>query len=116
MIYLIAAICANLCMTFLMRYSEHHNGNCYALNIWNYLAGSLISLLLLQDKSLIWSGNAVTWGAGVVNGIGFLAALVLLQISIRRNGAPLTTTFNRLGRSEERRVGKECRSRWSPYH
>src|SRR3712207_8501563 len=25
-------------------------------------------------------------------------------------GAPV------LGRSEERRVGKECRSRWSPYH
>ena len=22
----------------------------------------------------------------------------------------------RLTRSEERRVGKECRSRWSPYH
>ena len=21
-----------------------------------------------------------------------------------------------MGRSEERRVGKECRSRWSPYH
>src|SRR5256886_5409271 len=27
------------------------------------------------------------------------------------------TLFGRaLGRSEERRVGKECRSRWSPYH
>ena len=27
-------------------------------------------------------------------------------------------TFNRkeIKRSEERRVGKECRSRWSPYH
>ena len=24
--------------------------------------------------------------------------------------------YNRLNRSEERRVGKECRSRWSPYH
>src|SRR3989442_11448523 len=24
--------------------------------------------------------------------------------------------FNPLNRSEERRVGKECRSRWSPYH
>ena len=23
---------------------------------------------------------------------------------------------HRLARSEERRVGKECRSRWSPYH
>ena len=28
---------------------------------------------------------------------------------------PLITVF-RYGRSEERRVGKECRSRWSPYH
>src|SRR3712207_8927976 len=25
-------------------------------------------------------------------------------------------TSLRLGRSEERRVGEECRSRWSPYH
>ena len=24
--------------------------------------------------------------------------------------------FHALKRSEERRVGKECRSRWSPYH
>ena len=24
--------------------------------------------------------------------------------------------FNHYERSEERRVGKECRSRWSPYH
>ena len=24
--------------------------------------------------------------------------------------------FHRTNRSEERRVGKECRSRWSPYH
>ena len=26
------------------------------------------------------------------------------------------TEFSILPRSEERRVGKECRSRWSPYH
>ena len=31
---------------------------------------------------------------------------------IGRNGAGKTTLL----RSEERRVGKECRSRWSPYH
>src|SRR5579859_8251934 len=29
----------------------------------------------------------------------------------QKQGAPW-----RVGRSEERRVGKECRSRWSPYH
>src|SRR2546423_7100603 len=27
-----------------------------------------------------------------------------------------STTLARRARSEERRVGKECRSRWSPYH
>ena len=27
-----------------------------------------------------------------------------------------TVEYNFLIRSEERRVGKECRSRWSPYH
>ena len=27
-----------------------------------------------------------------------------------------SVAFPALGRSEERRVGKECRSRWSPYH
>src|SRR3972149_2031313 len=33
-------------------------------------------------------------------------------------GVDITHTFDLcdLGRSEERRVGKECRSRWSPYH
>ena len=30
---------------------------------------------------------------------------------VTNNGAAFSTT-----RSEERRVGKECRSRWSPYH
>ena len=28
----------------------------------------------------------------------------------------VATAVKRLWRSEERRVGKECRSRWSPYH
>ena len=31
-----------------------------------------------------------------------------------REGAPKLYGFHT--RSEERRVGKECRSRWSPYH
>lgn len=97
MTYLLSAIGANLIMTFLMRYSEHHNGNRYALNIWNYLAGALLSILFLEDKSVIFSGDFTTILLGTINGIGFVSALVLIQISIRRNGAPLTTTFNRLG-------------------
>ena len=32
------------------------------------------------------------------------------------NGVYVTLALNGRSRSEERRVGKECRSRWSPYH
>ena len=33
------------------------------------------------------------------------------------HGVPITISADKEGvRSEERRVGKECRSRWSPYH
>src|SRR5258708_38831210 len=33
-----------------------------------------------------------------------------------REASSWGTERSTLGRSEERRVGKECRSRWSPYH
>src|SRR3712207_8576713 len=51
---------------------------------------------------LLWSGGYLPEGTpGIV-----FAALPLLASSYQ---------FCRM-RSEERRVGKECRSRWSPYH
>ena len=31
-------------------------------------------------------------------------------------GIGKTAIMQQIARSEERRVGKECRSRWSPYH
>ena len=49
------------------------------------------------------------------NKIRFTHALTLYN---QKNFSQKTTTiqYNGFGRSEERRVGKECRSRWSPYH
>ena len=38
-------------------------------------------------------------------------ALFLFGMSLMGDGLKKVA-----GRSEERRVGKECRSRWSPYH
>ena len=42
----------------------------------------------------------------------------LLLQSISKTGGHLGSNLGvvELTRSEERRVGKECRSRWSPYH
>src|SRR3712207_1413774 len=39
-----------------------------------------------------------------------------LLSAIESLDAGVTTTVDWSHRSEERRVGKECRSRWSPYH
>src|SRR5256885_2650437 len=40
----------------------------------------------------------------------------VLGSSERHRIGKVLTAVRRLTRSEERRVGKECRSRWSPYH
>src|SRR5687768_16097627 len=53
---------------------------------------------------------------------GAVQDFVILCASVRRNGKSLgQMAKEEIGpvagyRSEERRVGKECRSRWSPYH
>ena len=47
----------------------------------------------------------------------FLAYYLSLQNSLpSKVPAPFWTLPPERSRSEERRVGKECRSRWSPYH
>ena len=39
-----------------------------------------------------------------------------ITLFINENTMYVNDTSVELNRSEERRVGKECRSRWSPYH
>ena len=42
---------------------------------------------------------------------------IVAKIAEKMKNAQGTIVMDyRLTRSEERRVGKECRSRWSPYH
>ena len=55
------------------------------------------------------SGNPGPGGWGAVLRYRFDGKVYEKELS----GGDASTTNNR---SEERRVGKECRSRWSPYH
>ena len=45
---------------------------------------------------------------GLMTGLSFILLFIIVVIPI------FMIVYN--ARSEERRVGKECRSRWSPYH
>ena len=42
--------------------------------------------------------------------------VIVRKILQQLKAAGLIEVARGTGRSEERRVGKECRSRWSPYH
>ena len=46
----------------------------------------------------------------------FIAIQAYLKKQEKSQVNNLTLHLKKLERSEERRVGKECRSRWSPYH
>ena len=64
--------------------------------------------------SLMPEGSSVTWGGSVtIREMGLTQAVKEGNYSvIDRDTAKDPAEM----RSEERRVGKECRSRWSPYH
>src|SRR2546425_3319975 len=54
------------------------------------------------DESGIYKDSSITLGMG--------------RLKIIDMKSPGLAPYQEDGRSEERRVGKECRSRWSPYH
>ena len=65
---------------------------------------------LIAGKSVLVTGG--TGGIGKATAIGLAALGARVGITGRD---PARTEAVAAG-SEERRVGKECRSRWSPYH
>src|SRR3712207_2828945 len=63
------------------------------------------NLRVPQDASCTLNGTRVQGTIKVENGATLVA-----------DGVRVIGNVQSEGRSEERRVGKECRSRWSPYH
>ena len=63
----------------------------------------IVNLLSLFPNEVVGMSGAVEGTVESSDNIG--------ELSLNEEGFLLTSS-----RSEERRVGKECRSRWSPYH
>ena len=69
-----------------------------------------VSVLNMEGKEVgIMELNDAVFGVEINEHLVHQA--VVLQLANNRQGTQKAKT-----RSEERRVGKECRSRWSPYH
>ena len=73
-----------------------------------------ISFFLSGIVSII--PGAATSPALIVVGVLMLGVVTKIDFHDLTEGAPAFFAITLLLRSEERRVGKECRSRWSPYH
>ena len=53
--------------------------------------------------------KSIPWSSITIQGIRSIFSFMLIA-------SYMVITKRKFVRSEERRVGKECRSRWSPYH
>ena len=99
----------------------HVTNNKFPLNLGNKITvGHSVTLhgCTIYDECLIGMGAIILDGA-VVNKHSIVAAgtLVLQGFEVPE-GKVIAGVPGKIirDRSEERRVGKECRSRWSPYH
>ena len=73
---------------------------------------SLKAVVVNENKQVLESHYIRTHGQPVDTSIRVLTDL----FSRHPRGEVVGMAATGSGRSEERRVGKECRSRWSPYH
>ena len=66
-----------------------------------------------EDGSEYWSARELGPALDYAKWENFAKVIKRAMIACENSGHSIPDDFPR---SEERRVGKECRSRWSPYH
>src|SRR5687768_18542173 len=81
-------------------------GNCVALSSGTSAIHLALRLLGIDHRSLIWAASFTF--------IGSVAPVIYERATPVFFDCDSSWTLD--PRSEERRVGKECRSRWAPYH
>src|SRR3712207_8051238 len=84
---------------------------------WRDWSSDVCSSDLIPARNAMLSPHKAKWLYGAVALVGSMTLAIIkvarcephVEADLGRETPPVT-------RSEERRVGKECRSRWSPYH
>lgn len=97
---LILIISAKTAISFAMRYSETTDADRIGV-IWsNYVSGTLLAVVLSDGLSMGDFGEeaiAPVLGLAAMNSVLMVCGMFFLQISIKRNGTGLSTTYNKLG-------------------
>jgi len=95
-------------------------GGDVAMEVVPVLATGLVDLVWLEARLARWDtedGRPFLALMQVNNETGVIQPVAEAGALVKAAGGPRWRHGRKSGmRSEERRVGKECRSRWSPYH
>src|SRR3712207_9591986 len=80
--------------------------------MWAWPTGMFLRAFLRPARGRRGAGMRLLLACLLLAGDGH----ALRPLARARVGLGVLTAHGQPARSEERRVGKECRSRWSPYH
>src|SRR2546422_10671896 len=106
----VGAIYASLALALVLIYRT--------TKIVNFAQGEMATFTTYIAWTLMNHGVSYWLAFALTLLIAFAGGAALERTLIRpvENRPEITIVIVTIGRSEERRVGKECRSRWSPYH
>ena len=98
MIYLVLAVLASTMVSVVMRLSTGKVKNNMSMLAGNYLVCTLLAAANAGGKLLTPPDVlAGTIGMGIINGVLYLFAFLLLHYNMKRNGVVLASTFMKLG-------------------
>lgn len=99
MLFLLIAILGSSMVSIVMRLSSDKVSANLSMLAVNYLFCSLFGALYARFQ--LWvpevPGFSLTTGLGLINGVLYLAGLVLLQRGVKKNGVVLASIFMKLG-------------------
>jgi len=98
MLFLILAILGGSMLAIMMRLSEGRVRSKTSMLAVNYITCMLLCGIYMGfDLSLHTVGSGLTIGLGMITGVFYVVALIVMQTNIRKNGVILPSVFSRLG-------------------
>lgn len=93
--YLLLAICCSALVSVVMRMANTRVNNKMGMFMANYLTCVFFSFLFMPKTAVSVSSSTIT--LGIISGVLYLVAILLLELNMQYNGIVMASTFMKLG-------------------
>jgi len=98
MLYLIGGTLGSAALFLVLRLSEEKNASKFNVLLVNYLLSFVLAAAAMPNWQFpLTEENGTAFLIGFVNGALYLVSLLVMQLSMKKNGMIPTSTFSRLG-------------------